>query len=107
MQKTKSTFRKTKANEKSEKMSSFAAGAGLRLRPKSACAIGVAWVRPLASTCATGVGLKVRPKSTCVPGPWISDPRYGCHRSGHEGATGVDLCTWDMDFKPKVRSAST
>jgi hypothetical protein len=28
-------------NEKSEKMSSFAAGAGLRLRPKSACATGV------------------------------------------------------------------
>jgi hypothetical protein len=59
-------------------------------------------VRLLASTCATGVGLchrsglkylshgfqtqgtvatvvdlKVRPESTCVPGPWISDPRYG------------------------------
>jgi hypothetical protein len=28
-------------------------------------------------TIATGAGLKVRPKSTCVPGPWISDPRYG------------------------------
>jgi hypothetical protein len=41
MQKTKSTFRKAKANEKSEKMSSFAAGASLRLRPESACATGV------------------------------------------------------------------
>jgi hypothetical protein len=26
---------------------------------------------------ATVVDLKVRPESTCVPGPWISDPRYG------------------------------
>jgi hypothetical protein len=41
MQKMKSTFRKAKANEKSEKTNSFAAGAGLRLRPKSACATGV------------------------------------------------------------------
>jgi hypothetical protein len=41
MQKTKSTFQKAKANEKSEKTNSFAAGAGLRLRPKSACATGV------------------------------------------------------------------
>jgi hypothetical protein len=41
MQKTKSTFQKAKANKKPEKMSSFAAGAGLRLRPKSACATGV------------------------------------------------------------------
>jgi hypothetical protein len=41
MKKTKSTFRKAKANKKSEKMNSFAAGAGLRLRPKSACATGV------------------------------------------------------------------
>jgi hypothetical protein len=40
MQKTKSTFRKAKANKKSEKTSSFAAGAGLRLRPKSGCATG-------------------------------------------------------------------
>jgi hypothetical protein len=44
MQKMKSTFLKAKANEKSEKMNNFVAGAGLRLRP-------------LASTCATGVGL--------------------------------------------------
>jgi hypothetical protein len=58
-------------------------------------------------TIAARAGLKVRPKSTCVPGPWISDPRYGCHRSGLEGATGVDLRTWAMDFRPKVRSAST
>jgi diadenosine tetraphosphatase ApaH/serine/threonine PP2A family protein phosphatase len=41
MQKTKSTFRKAKANKKSEKTSSFAAGADLRLRPESACATGV------------------------------------------------------------------
>jgi hypothetical protein len=41
MQKTKSTFRKAKVNKKSEKTDSFAAGAGLRLRPKSACATGV------------------------------------------------------------------
>jgi hypothetical protein len=32
MQKTESTFQKAKVNEKSEKTSSFAAGAGLRLR---------------------------------------------------------------------------
>jgi hypothetical protein len=38
MQKMKSTFRKAKANKKSEKTNSFAARAGLRLRPKSACA---------------------------------------------------------------------
>jgi hypothetical protein len=31
MQKMKSTFRKAKAKEKSEKTNSFAAGAGLRL----------------------------------------------------------------------------
>jgi hypothetical protein len=82
-------------------------------------------VRPLASTCATGVGLstralnfrpkirlppaglKVRPELTCVPGPWISDPRYSYHRSGLEGATGVSLCTWAMDFRPKVQSVKT
>jgi hypothetical protein len=28
-------------------------------------------------TVAAGAGLKVRPKSTCVLGPWISGPRYG------------------------------
>jgi hypothetical protein len=37
----KNTFRKAKANKKSEKTNSFAARAGLRLRPKSACATGV------------------------------------------------------------------
>jgi hypothetical protein len=41
MKKTKRTFRKAKANKKLEKTSSFAAGAGLRLRPKSACATKV------------------------------------------------------------------
>jgi hypothetical protein len=126
MQKTKSTFRKAKANETSEKMSSFAAGAGLRLRPKSACGTGVVLGATVSvdlchrsglkylshgfrtqGTIAARAGLKVRPKSTCVPGPWISDPRYDCHHSGLEGATGVDLCTWAMDFRPKVRSTST
>jgi hypothetical protein len=106
MQKTKSTFQKAKANEKSEKTSSFATGAGLRLRPKSACATGVGMGATVSvdlchqsgleylshefqtqETVAAGAGLKVRPESTCVPGPWISDPRYGCHRSGLEGAT--------------------
>jgi hypothetical protein len=28
-------------------------------------------------TVAARAGLKVRPESACVPGPWISDPRYG------------------------------
>jgi hypothetical protein len=56
---------------------------------------------------ATVVDLKVRPESTCVPGPWFSDPRCNCHRSGLEGATGVDLCTWAMDFRPKVQSVKT
>jgi hypothetical protein len=57
MQKMKSTFRKAKVNEKSEKTNSFSAGAGLRLRPKSGVPPEWAWVRLLASTCATGVGL--------------------------------------------------
>jgi hypothetical protein len=122
MQKTKSTFRKAKENEKSEKTSSFAAGAALRLRPKSACATRVGLDATVSvdlchwsglkylshgfqtqgtvaaraglrvrsdsvvylghgfqtqGTVAAGAGLKVRPESTCVPGPWISDPRYG------------------------------
>jgi hypothetical protein len=103
-------------------MSSFAVGAGLRLRPKSACATGVGLGATVSvNLChrsglkylsygfqtqgmvAARAGLKVRPKSTCVPGPWISDPRYGCYHSGLEGATGVDFCTWAMDFRPKVR----
>jgi hypothetical protein len=41
MQKTKSTFRKAKAGEKSEKTSSFSTRVGLRLGLKSACATGV------------------------------------------------------------------
>jgi hypothetical protein len=96
MQKTKSTFRKAKANKKSEKTNSFATGAGLRLRPKSACATGVGLGATVSvdlchrsglkylshgfqtqGTATAGAGLKVRPESTCVPGPWISDPRYG------------------------------
>jgi hypothetical protein len=28
-------------------------------------------------TVAAGAGLRVRPESACVPRPWISDPRYG------------------------------
>jgi hypothetical protein len=123
--KTKSTFRRAKANKKSEKTSSFAAGAGLRLRPESACATGVGLGATGVGLChrsgleylshgfqtqgtvAARVGLRVRPESACVLRPWISDPRYGCHHSGLEGATGVDLRTWAMDFRPKVRSAST
>jgi hypothetical protein len=112
--------------KKSEKTSNFATGAGLRLRPKSACATGVGLDATVSvnlchrsgleylshgfqtqGTTAARAGLKVRPKSTCVPGPWISDPRYGCHRSELEGATVVDLCTWAMDFRPKVWSTST
>jgi hypothetical protein len=125
MQKTKSTSRKAKA-KKIRETSSFAARAGLRLRPKSACATGVGLGATVnvdlchriglkylshefqtQGTIATRVGLKVRPESACVPRPWISDPRYGCHRSGLEGATRVHLCTWAMDFRPKVQSAST
>jgi hypothetical protein len=112
MQKTKSTFRKAKANKKSEKMNSCAAGAGLRLRPKSACATGVGLGATVSvdlchrsgleylsygfqtkGTIATRAGLRVRLESACVTRSWISDPRYGCHRSVLEGATGVDLCT--------------
>jgi hypothetical protein len=113
MQKTKSTFQKAKVNEKSEKTNSFAVGAGLILRlVKSTCATGVGLGATVSvdlchwsgleylshgfqtqGMIAARAGLKVRPKSTCVSGPWISDPRYGCHRSGLEGATGVDLCT--------------
>jgi hypothetical protein len=82
MQKTKSTFRKAKTNEKLEKTSSFAAEAGLRLRL-------------LKSTCATEVGFSTSAMA--------SDPKYGCRRSELEGATRVDLYTWAMDFRPKVR----
>jgi hypothetical protein len=74
--------------KKSEKTNSFAAGAGLRLRPKSACATGVSLGATVSvdlchqsglkypshglqtqDTVAAGAGLKVRPKSTCVPEP--------------------------------------
>jgi hypothetical protein len=93
-------------------MNSFAAEAGLRLRPKSACATGVGLGATVSvdlchrsgleylshgfqtqGTIAARAGLKVRPESACVSRPWTSDPRYGCHRSGLEGATRVDLCT--------------
>jgi hypothetical protein len=56
-------------------------------------------VRPLASTCATGVGLNTQAMD--------SDPRYSCRTSELEGATGVDLCTWAMGFRPKVQSVKT
>jgi hypothetical protein len=89
MQKTKSTFRKAKVNEKSEKMNSCAARAVLRLRLlKSTCATGVGLGATVSldlyhrsgleylshefqtqDTVAAGAGLKVRPESTCVPGP--------------------------------------
>jgi hypothetical protein len=96
MQKTKSTFRKAKANEKAEKTSSFAAGAGLQLQPKSACATRVGLGATVSvdlchqsglkylshgfqtqGTIAARAGLRVRPESAHVLGPWISDPRYG------------------------------
>jgi hypothetical protein len=109
-------------NEKSEKRNSFVAEAGLRLRLlKSTCATRVGLGATVSvdlchrsgleylshefqtqDTVAAGAGLKVRPESTCVPGPWISDTRYGCHRSGLESATGVGLCTWAMDFSVKI-----
>jgi hypothetical protein len=95
MQKTKSTFWKAKANKKSEKMSSFAAEAGLRLRSKSACATGVGLDATVSvdlchrsglkylshgfqtqGMVTARAGLRVRPKSACVPRPWISDARY-------------------------------
>jgi hypothetical protein len=82
--------------EKSEKTSSFAARAGLRLRPKSACATGEglgaivnvnlchrSGLKYLShgfqtqDMIAARAGLRVRPESACVPGPWISDQRYG------------------------------
>jgi hypothetical protein len=122
MQKMKSTFRKVKVNEKSEKTNSFATGGGLRLRPQSACATGVGLGATVSvdlyhqsrleylshgfqtqGTIAAREGLKVRPESTFVPGPWISDLRYDCRHSGLKGATRVDFCTWDMDFRPKVQ----
>jgi hypothetical protein len=54
MEKTKSTFRKAKANKKLEKMNSRTARAVLRLRL-------------LKSTCATGVGLGVLSVKICQP----------------------------------------
>jgi hypothetical protein len=108
----KRTFRKAKVNEKSEKTNSFAAGAGLRLWPKLACGTEVGLGATVSidlchhsgleylshgfqtqGMVAARAGLKMRLESTWVPGPWISDPRYGCHHSGLEGATIVDLST--------------
>jgi hypothetical protein len=91
MQKTKSTFWKAKENEKTEKTSSFADGAGLRLRPKSACATGVGLDATVSvdlchwsglkylshgfqtqGTVATVVDLRVRPESACATGVGLS-----------------------------------
>jgi hypothetical protein len=71
-------------------------------------------LRLLKSTCATGVGLSATVSIDL------------CHRSGLEYlsrgfltqgtiatvvdlkvATVVDLCTWAMDFRPKVQSVKT
>jgi hypothetical protein len=87
MQKTKGTFRKSKANEKSVKTNGFAAEAGLRLRPKSACATRVGLCATVSvdlchwsglkymshgfrtqGTIAARADLKVRLKSTCYLG---------------------------------------
>jgi hypothetical protein len=70
--KQKALSGKTKRNEKSEKTSSFVIGAGLRLRPKSAC--------------ATGVGLRLRPKSSCAIGVGLGATVSTdlCHQSGLE-----------------------
>jgi hypothetical protein len=69
MQKMKSTSGRQNRVKKSEKTSSFATGAGLRLRPlKSTGDCDYisqpvppewAWARQLAPTCATGVGLRL------------------------------------------------
>jgi hypothetical protein len=58
MKKMKSTFRKAKANEKSEKTSSFATGAGLRLRLKSTCATGVGLGATVSVDLCHGSGLE-------------------------------------------------
>jgi hypothetical protein len=90
-QKTKSTFRKAKANEETEKTSSFAAGAGLRLRPESACATGVGLDATVSvdlchwsglkylshgfqtqGTVAARAGLRLRQKSACATGVGLS-----------------------------------
>jgi hypothetical protein len=87
MQKMKSTFRKAKANKKSKKTNRVAAGADLRLRPKSACATGVglgatvsvdlchqsglkylSHVFQTHCMIAARAGLRVRPESACVLG---------------------------------------
>jgi hypothetical protein len=77
-------------------------------------------MRPLASTCATGVGLGATVSVDLCHRSGLEYLSHGfhtqgtiaagaglCHRSGLEDATGVDLRTWAMDFRPKVRSAST
>jgi hypothetical protein len=99
MQKMKSTFWKAKANEKSEKMRSFVAGAGLRLRPKSACATRVGLDATVSvdlchrsglkylshgfqtqGIVAAKAGLRLRPKSACATGV------------GLDATVRVDLC---------------
>jgi hypothetical protein len=100
-------------------MSSCAAGAALRLRLlKSTCATGVGSGATVSvdlchqsgleylshgfqtqGTVAAGASLKVRLESICVPGPWISDPRYGCHRSGLEGCDHSRLVYLSQGFQ--------
>jgi hypothetical protein len=81
MQKTKSTFRKAKANEKSEKTSSFAAGAGLRLRPESACATGVGLDATVSVDLCHRSGLEYMSHGFQTQGTVAA--RAGlCHRSG-------------------------
>jgi hypothetical protein len=92
MQKTKSTFRKSKANEKSYKTSSFAAGAGLRLRPKSACATGVGLDATVSVDLCHRSGLEYLSHGFQTQAT-VAAKAGLCHRSGLEGATGVGLCT--------------
>jgi hypothetical protein len=85
MQTMKSTFRKAKANEKSEKMSSFAAGAGLRLRPKSACATGVGLGATVSVDLCHRSGLKYLSHGFQTQGTVAT-------RAGLSATVNVDLC---------------
>jgi hypothetical protein len=93
----KSTFRKAKANEKSEKTSSLAAGVGLRLRL-------------LKLACATEVGLRATISVDLCHGGGLEYLSHGFQTQGTvaagaslSGATRVDLYIWAMDFRPKVQ----
>jgi hypothetical protein len=102
MQKTKSTFRKAKENEKSEKTSSFAAGAGIRLRPESACATGVGLDATVSVELCHRSGLKYlshgfQTQSTVAAGAGLSATVSVdlCHRSGlvYPGHGSQTQCT--------------